>query len=403
MTKIFISYRRDDAQWVTDIVYDKMTNHFGKDNVFLDVGSIPFGVDFREYLNEQVAAHDVVLVIIGTDWARIMQERANQQNDFVRIEIESALRQDKLVIPILVKNASMPNFANLPDSISDLQWRNSARIRRQPDLDSDCNHLAESIRWFIDSTKPKKPTSKDLMPDPFDWIEIPASSGTMNTNEGNVVLSIPTESYWISKYPITNAQFAKFIKADGYSNENWWTEQGWKYNQRGKRKVPRHWNDSKWNSDAQPIVGVNWYESVAFCLWLSDVTSENIMLPTEAQWQYAAQGDDGRNFPWGNDWNRWKCQNSTDTIARKTSLVTQYEGKGDSPLGVVDMVGNIWEWCLTDYRSKDNCINSSTDSRVLRGGSWFSHSIDSFRCVYRNGNNPTVWGNYFGFRIVCSK
>ncbi|MEL6408732.1 MAG: toll/interleukin-1 receptor domain-containing protein, partial [Chloroflexota bacterium] len=151
MTKIFISYRRADSQYVTDIVYDKMAGHFGKANVFLDVGSIPFGVDFRQYLNEQVAAHDVVLVVIGQDWARIMKERAGQQNDFVRIEIESALQQGKLVIPVLVKNASMPSFADLPDSIADLQWRNSATIRRQPDLDSDCRRLAEGIEQYFGS------------------------------------------------------------------------------------------------------------------------------------------------------------------------------------------------------------------------------------------------------------
>lgn len=77
MTKIFISYRRDDSQYVTDSIHDYLKAHFGDENVFLDVESIPFGVNFREYLAEQIAAHDVVLVIIGPDWARIMQERAN--------------------------------------------------------------------------------------------------------------------------------------------------------------------------------------------------------------------------------------------------------------------------------------------------------------------------------------
>ena len=107
MTKIFISYRRDDSQYVTDNIFEHMARHFGKENVFLDVGNIPFGVDFRTYLNEQVSAHDVILVIIGQDWGRIMEERASQQNDFVRIEIESALKADKLVIPVLVKNSEL--------------------------------------------------------------------------------------------------------------------------------------------------------------------------------------------------------------------------------------------------------------------------------------------------------
>lgn len=72
MPNIFISYRRADSQYVTDSIYDHMVSHFGESEVFLDVGSIPFGVDFREYLRDQITDHDVILVVIGQDWARIM-------------------------------------------------------------------------------------------------------------------------------------------------------------------------------------------------------------------------------------------------------------------------------------------------------------------------------------------
>jgi len=105
MPKIFISYRRLDSQYVTDAIYEFFKGQFGADNVFLDVGNIPFGVDFRDYLREQIAEHDVVLVIIGPEWGRIMREQNGQANDFVRIEIEQALQQNKLVIPVLVMNA----------------------------------------------------------------------------------------------------------------------------------------------------------------------------------------------------------------------------------------------------------------------------------------------------------
>ena len=410
MTKIFISYRRADTQYVTDIVYDKMAQHFGKENVFLDVGSIPFGVDFRQYLNEQVSAHDVVLVIIGTEWARMMQERAEQKNDFVRIEIESALQQEKLVIPVLVKNATMPNFIDLPVSIHELQWRNSAVIRRQPDLENDCSRLAEGIHQYfnlhaettppkkVQSTKtatPSKPTSISLMPQPFDWIEIP--------NKG----------YSIAKYPITNAQFAKFIESGGYENKQWWTKEGWKKRLEGWHydddwkasgsswTEPLYWQDSKWNGDIQSVVGVSWYEAIAFCLWLSDATNEKIMLPTDYQWQHAAQEYDGRVYPWGNDWNSALCKSSVDEngIAR-TTAVNAFEGKGDSPFGVVDMAGNIWEWCLTDYENKSNDMNSTARYRVLRGGSWNSSDMASLRCDFRYGNNVNLRLSYGGFRIT---
>jgi ribosomal protein L7/L12 len=149
MSKIFISYRRNDSQYVTDSIYMALKGLFGDGNVFLDVGNIPFGVDFRQYLREQIEAHDVVLVIIGPDWAKMMKERAEQANDFVRIEIENALKLNKLVIPILVMNASMPDFGDLPPSIAELQWRNNTQIRRQPDLEGDCKRLADGIKAYF--------------------------------------------------------------------------------------------------------------------------------------------------------------------------------------------------------------------------------------------------------------
>ena len=418
MVKIFISYRRADSQYVTDSVYEHMARHFGKENVFLDVGNIPFGVDFRTYLNDQVAAHDVLLVIIGQDWGRIMQERAGQANDFVRIEIESALKQNKLLIPVLVKNAQMPDFSQLPQSISELQWRNSATVRRQPDLENDCTRLADGIKGYAANAglgKPPEPKTSDILPAPFDWIEIPGGRGTLKTNKGSVTLSIPTETYWMAKYPVTNAQFAKFIEAGGYNTERWWTKEGWQKRAEGWHydsgwkpsgtpwTQPRYWNSSKWTGAEQPVVGMSWYEAVAFCLWLSEMTGETIMLPTEAQWQYAAQGDDGRTYPWGNDWDCKRCNNSVKPCdSNVTTPVTQYEGKGDSPFGVVDMAGNVWEWCLIDANDKINDINSNATKRVLRGGSWLSTITDYFRCDNRSGDAPYDRYLSYGFRLALS-
>nr|MCU0499744.1 SUMF1/EgtB/PvdO family nonheme iron enzyme [Anaerolineae bacterium] len=151
--------------------------------------------------------------------------------------------------------------------------------------------------------KPARPGSVDLLPAPFAWIEIPGGQGTMKTDE-SVTLTIPTERYWIAKYPLTNAQFRLFMDAGGYREERWWTTAGWEARLKGwdwdatARKLvetgkpwiePRYWQNSQWNGAEQPVVGVSWYEAIAFCLWLSEVTGEQICLPTEAQWQYAAQ------------------------------------------------------------------------------------------------------------------
>lgn len=250
---------------------------------------------------------------------------------------------------------------------------------------------------------PAKPGSIDLMPAPFGWIEIPGGRGALKTDDADVTLSIPAERYWIAKYPVTNAQFAKFIEARGYDNDQWWTSEGWGYRQKEGWTAPRYWNDSKWNGAAQPVVGVSWYEAVAFCLWLSEITGEQIMLPTEAQWQYAAQGDDGWVYPWGSDWDCKRCNNSVSPCdSSVTTPVTQYEGKGDSPSGVVDMAGNVWEWCLTDYEQKTNEPNSNANRRVLRGGSWNDSYTRFFRCDYRGWDTPDDGDSYRGFRLARS-
>jgi formylglycine-generating enzyme required for sulfatase activity len=239
-----------------------------------------------------------------------------------------------------------------------------------------------------------EPTSQSLMSAPFDWIEI------------------PKKGYSIAKYPVTNAQFEKFIEAGGYKQQNWWTKEGWQKRAEGWHydggwkasgtpwTQPRYWTDNKWNGAEQPVVGVSWFEAVAFCLWLSETSGEKIMLPTEDQWQYAAQGDDGRDYPWGKQWDASRCNNNVDKKGiGKTTPVTQYEGKGDSPFGVVDMAGNVWEWCLTDNNNKTNDINSDAMDRVLRGGSWDGDDTGGFRCDYRNGDDPDDGDSDGGFRL----
>jgi formylglycine-generating enzyme required for sulfatase activity len=224
-----------------------------------------------------------------------------------------------------------------------------------------------------------------LLPAPFAWVPIPG------------------KGYSIAKYPLTNAQYKLFVDAGGYKQSKWWTKAGWKQRESEKWTEPRYWQDSTWNGDEQPVVGVSWYEAVAFCVWLSETSGEKIMLPTEDQWQYAAQGDDGRAFPWGNDWDGIRCNNNVDSKGiGKTTPVRTYEGKGDSPFGVVDMAGNVWEWCLTDYDTKTNDVNSDANRRVLRGGSWSNYGTDFFRCVYRSWSLPHSRDYGWGFRLALS-
>jgi formylglycine-generating enzyme required for sulfatase activity len=265
------------------------------------------------------------------------------------------------------------------------------------------------------------PRVKEILPPPFDWCEIPA--GKMDLGKGHIATafgvgqSFDVPTFLMAKYPITNAQFAKFINVGGYRNKQWWTEQGWKVKEEGQKfdkssadfkatgeawTEPRLWKNSKWSASEQPVVGVSWYEAIAFCKWLSSVSGEKIILPTEQQWQRAAQGDDGRIYPWGNDWDASNCNNYLDRIGIfQSSTVQHYEGKGDSPFNVVDMAGNVWEWCLNEYETGNTKFDGSM-WRGLRGGSWLNINTLSFRVDSRMGDYPNYENGAIGFRIALN-
>ena len=185
--------------------------------------------------------------------------------------------------------------------------------------------------------------------------------------------------YWIGKTPVTNAQFRPFIEGDGYRNKRYWTEAGWKWREEGKILRPDYWDNAKWNSDLFPVVGISWFEAVAYCRWLSAQTGQAFRLPSEAEWEKAARGPGGFIWPWGNDWQADRC-NSKEAGKQATTPVDAYP-QGASPYGVLDMSGNVREWCATVWRQKypytlanewQNAYLEPDKSRMLRGGAWYS-------------------------------
>lgn len=256
-----------------------------------------------------------------------------------------------------------------------------------------------------------KSSSMNLLPQPFAWIPIPEGKVTLTSGgylDKDTTFTVP--AFEMAKYPCTNAQFKLFMDAGGYTEKLWWTADGWQakldgwdyqggWKKMGKAWIqPRLWGDDRFKGDDKPIIGVSWYEAIAFCTWSSETTGEKIMLPTEQQWQRAAQGDKELMYPWGNEWDGSRCNNSS----QKTTPVRHYEGKGDSPFGVTDMSGNVWEWCLTAYETGKTDLQG-TDVRVLRGGSWYDDDADDFSAVVRFRNSSNLRSIFRGFRIVCSR
>jgi formylglycine-generating enzyme required for sulfatase activity len=225
--------------------------------------------------------------------------------------------------------------------------------------------------------------------------------------EGDEAHPLSLPDYWLARYPVTNAQYAHFIEAGGYREKRWWTDTGWAWRRENQIQQPRYWNDKKWNASSLPIVGISWYEAVAFCQFACSVTNKEIRLPTEAEWEKGARGSQGFVYPWGNEWRPEYC-NYSQRIGG-TTPVGQCSPKGDSPYGCVDMSGNVLEWCLSKYdaypfRNDDGRHElKGENQRVLRGGSWLGHRRLSAHAAARYRLHPTYRLNDIGFRAVSSK
>jgi iron(II)-dependent oxidoreductase len=202
-------------------------------------------------------------------------------------------------------------------------------------------------------------------------------------------------AYRIGLYPVTNADYAEFLR----QNRDYSPPRGW------RSRLPPEPLD-------HPVVRVTWYDALAYCRWLSEATGRNYRLPSEAEWERAACGEQGQPYPWGAAWVDDCCNNLTTGLG-KTTPVTAYP-QGVSPMGCFDMVGNVWEWTSTiwgqteseygyPYRPDDGREDLTADKwRVLRGGS-FEYGPDQLRCTVRMGYPPNVTTRAtlrFGFRVV---
>ncbi len=217
-------------------------------------------------------------------------------------------------------------------------------------------------------------------------------------------LTLP--DYWIGKTPVTNAQFRPFVEGDGYHNRDYWTEVGWQWREKEGIAKPAYWDDAKWNGDNYPVVGVSWFEAVAYCRWLSARTGHKFRLPSEAEWEKAARGPEGLIWPWGNRWEAGRC-NSKEAGLEKTSPVGRYPD-GASPYGAFDMAGNVWEWCATQegkgypYELEDEWLEDYVERdaiRVLRGGSWYTQP-EYVRGAYRHYFIPRTRYDNVGLRVA---
>ncbi|MDQ6861018.1 MAG: formylglycine-generating enzyme family protein [Verrucomicrobiota bacterium] len=228
---------------------------------------------------------------------------------------------------------------------------------------------------------------------------VPGGEFAMGSNAADAgpneqpISRVTLSRYFISKHPITNAEYEQF---DGTHV---------------RKRAPG-------TGDRHPVVHVSSLDAIKFCQWLSTRERKRYRLPTEAEWEFAARGKDGRKYPWGNHERRGDLANFADknTVFAwsdreisdgypESSPVGAFPN-GASPFGLLDMAGNVWEWCLDYFEPYRNAprVNprgaTSGQKRIYRGGSWKSR-FNSLRATTRSANVPAYSCNDLGFRVVC--
>ncbi|MEA5076934.1 MAG: formylglycine-generating enzyme family protein [Anaerolineaceae bacterium] len=230
----------------------------------------------------------------------------------------------------------------------------------------------------------------------IEFVHIPEGIFKMGSTEDNIVahpnerpqLLVYLPEYWMSRYPITNAQYLEFCKKSGYPAYAAW-----------ERKERTNY----------PATYVTWNDAVAFCEWYNLANKEELenagglrlFLPSEAEWEKAARGDDGREWPWGNESDDKNFEISGDED-KETTPVGRYSPNEDSPYGCADMAGNVWEYTRTQFacpHTVEDDLNGDLFAEIAIRGGTFRGNSKYHRCAYRDREKRNVRFKGYGFRV----
>jgi formylglycine-generating enzyme required for sulfatase activity len=238
-------------------------------------------------------------------------------------------------------------------------------------------------------------SNKLVLANGMEFMRVPAGKflmGSDNHDDNEIpehTVNIPYD-YWMARFPVTNEFYNSYIKAAGITHP------------------VAEWEKKK----DHPVVYVEWTDAIEYCKWLNSsldgkVASGFVLrLPTEAEWEKAARGTDGHQYPWGKTFDENRC-NSRESDQYGTTPIKLYFPRGNSPYGCADMTGNVWEWLHSlqkpyPYKLNDGRENEKVISdRVIRGGS-FNFGMRFMRCSFRNSNYFSNSSSSIGFRIVIA-
>jgi hypothetical protein len=452
--QIFISYRRDDSAASAGRIYDRLNDHFASSEIFMDVDTLAPGIDFVEAIEESVSSCDALIAVIGRQWLVLADEEGNRRmdnpDDFVRIEIRTALERGVRVIPVLVDGASMPRARDLPDDLKLLVRRNALEVRHTS-FNADCGRLIAALEQVLGLAKGEQPgahngfgrvgRTKRIAEEQAEAMPSHVRSGvaTPASTPGDALVNATKAK------PFENSMGMRFVPVPICKGN-------------GSQEVTRAVLMSQWETrvkdyDAfceatsrsrekprfaqtpdEPIVNVSWKDAKAFCEWLSKKEGQTYRLPTDREWSCAVGIGDREDpnktpeemdeqianvYPWGSQWpppdnagNYFgeECEGHGKLALKEVGYdihdLSVLRGFNDgkvftaavgsyrpNDLGLYDLGGNVWEWCEDKY-------NAISGWRALRGGAWCNTQRDLLLSSYRYDGDPDIRYDSVGFRCV---
>ncbi len=438
MGYIFISYSRKDQDYAHRLATMLINSGF---DVWLDA-KIDYGDNWERTIFEAIDKCEVFIVLMSPD---------AYASDWVQRECHHAEKRQKKPFPILLAGEEFPRYGltqyvnaldgDLPGS--DFIERLARQLPRQEDIgkiilseESKTGAIVENVPanvnpkklFTLSSSRQLSPALQDalnklltpqtlpierarigqeldMVSDPrrgtglrqdgipdIDWCKIPAGEFIYQAGDKRTL-----PDFYISRYPITNEQFSCFLNdAQGYKQDHWWKGLGVRQRQPGKATfpIPNH-----------PCENISWYDAMAFCQWLSARLNYPIRLPTDLEWEKAARGIDGRAFPWGDEYKPGSANvNETAQLHDSGSFLLQTTAVGmylhaPSPYGILDMGGNVWEWCLNPFDEPDAEALDEMSPRTLRGGSWYNPPMAA-QTTFRAAGDADGRTSLVGFRVV---
>jgi formylglycine-generating enzyme required for sulfatase activity len=369
--KIFLCHASGDKPAVRDLYHRLRAESFAP---WLDEENLLPGQDWQLEIPQTVRSSDAVIVCLST---RAVTKRGYVQKE-IRYSLDVADEQPEgaiFLIPLRLEEC------DVPQRLRRWHWVDFFDDKGYQRLLGALRARAESLGL---GTHPFGPAG-DRWRNPKDGKEmVRILAGKFLYGGKKETRELP--EFWLDKTPLTNAEYACFVEATGHvtlaEKEGSWDSM--KYLVKGfDWRHPQGPESSAEDRMDHPVVHVSWGDALAYAEWAGK------RLPTEEEWEKAARGIDGREYPWGDEEPTSDLCNF-DLNEGGTTPVGKYSPQGDSPNGCTDMAGNVWEWTVSDYVGR---------WKVLRGGSWAGHLYHA-HCTFRHGSLPDNRNDGVGFRCA---